>query len=180
MGKPDQLAYYSNYGPRIDVAAPGGARKFNLPLWDRGGTPGLPYTTADGTAAWEDFSITSNWALQIPCFVFNGGGFSGRRVLHHDPGNLDGDAARVRGAGADRQRQAEPRTRSDRAGQPADQDGRRVKGNTTPGLSATDLSAGDSGGATCTTGYCHLGGPAISDKDAYGAGIVNAATAVKR
>jgi hypothetical protein len=27
QGAPDQLAYYSNYGPRIDVAAPGGARK---------------------------------------------------------------------------------------------------------------------------------------------------------
>jgi hypothetical protein len=59
-------------------------------------------------------------------------------------------------------------------------DARKVKGNTTPGLSATDLSGGDSGGGTCPTGYCHLGGPAISDKDAYGAGIVNAAAAVKR
>ena len=57
---------------------------------------------------------------------------------------------------------------------------RKVKGNTTPGLSATDLSAGDSAGGTCPTGYCHLGGPAISDKEAYGAGIVNAAAAVKR
>jgi hypothetical protein len=42
QGQLNQLAYYSNYGPRIDVAGPGGARKFNLPLWDRGGTPGFP------------------------------------------------------------------------------------------------------------------------------------------
>ena len=41
IGKEDQLAYYSNYGPRIDIAAPGGARKFNLPYWDRGGCEGL-------------------------------------------------------------------------------------------------------------------------------------------
>jgi subtilisin family serine protease len=30
----DQLAYYSNYGERIDVAAPGGARNFNIPRFD--------------------------------------------------------------------------------------------------------------------------------------------------
>src|SRR6266540_1203814 len=33
IGHKNQLSYFSNYGPRIDVAAPGGARKFNLPLW---------------------------------------------------------------------------------------------------------------------------------------------------
>ena len=42
QGKRDQLAYYSNYGPRIDLAGPGGARKFNLQGFDRGGTPGFP------------------------------------------------------------------------------------------------------------------------------------------
>jgi lantibiotic leader peptide-processing serine protease len=26
----DQLTYYSNYGLRVDLAAPGGARKFNI------------------------------------------------------------------------------------------------------------------------------------------------------
>src|SRR5262249_42145714 len=48
VGQLDQLAYYSNYGPRIDVAGPGGARKFNLPFWDRGGSPGFPVSTSDG------------------------------------------------------------------------------------------------------------------------------------
>ena len=76
IGEQDQLAYYSNYGPRIDIAAPGGARKFNLPNWDRGGTPGFPYTDADLTNVWEDFSTTSNWAVEIPCFTFTrGSGF---------------------------------------------------------------------------------------------------------
>src|SRR5262249_26565002 len=68
-GATNQLAYYSDYGPRINIAGPGGARKFNLPVWDRGGTPGFPYTTADGFTAFEDFSITSNWATEIPCFT---------------------------------------------------------------------------------------------------------------
>ena len=74
-GKLNQLTYYSNYGPQIDVAAPGGARKFNLPNADRGGTPGWPYTTDDGFTAFEDFSITSNWALEIPCFTFDAPSF---------------------------------------------------------------------------------------------------------
>ena len=76
QGKSNQLAYYSNYGPRIDIAGPGGARKFNLQGFDRGGTPGFPYTTSDLTNAWEVFSTTSNWAVEIPCFTFSkGSGF---------------------------------------------------------------------------------------------------------
>jgi hypothetical protein len=47
--------------------------------------------------------------------------------------------------------------------------------NTTPGLSATDTSPGDLTGVACPTGYCHLGGPRISNREAYGAGIVNIA-----
>jgi hypothetical protein len=55
---------------------------------------------------------------------------------------------------------------------------RDVHGNATPVLSATDTSPGDANGLPCTTGYCHLGGPAVSDIDAYGAGIVDAGRAV--
>src|SRR5205823_14000553 len=35
VGARDQLAYYSNYGSRIDLAAPGGAPPFEVPFWDR-------------------------------------------------------------------------------------------------------------------------------------------------
>ena len=70
VGKRNQLAYYSNYGRRVDVAAPGGARKFNLGAYDRGGTPGFPVTADDLTNAWQTFSTTSNWAVEIPCFTF--------------------------------------------------------------------------------------------------------------
>jgi subtilisin family serine protease len=174
VGRRDQLTYYSNYGPRIDVAGPGGARKFNVPNADRGGTGGFPYTIDDGTTAFEDFSITSNWALQIPCFFNLGPQFypnecystiqgtsmatphvsavlaliaSAHPELRHHPSDL----ARVMLRGA-----------------------RVGRGNTTPGLSATDTSAGDRTGLACPTGYCHLGGDAIEDEEAYGAGIVDA------
>ena len=53
-----------------------------------------------------------------------------------------------------------------------------VWGNTTQPLSARDTSVGDYTGIACTTGYCHNGGPAISDAEAYGAGLVDAAAAV--
>jgi Subtilase family len=45
--------------------------------------------------------------------------------------------------------------------------------NATRALSATDTSPGDLTGLPCDIGYCHLGGPRITDDDAYGAGLVN-------
>ena len=48
--------------------------------------------------------------------------------------------------------------------------------NYTQPLSATDTSPGDLSGLPCDTGFCHLGGPTISDSDAYGAGLVNVST----
>ena len=64
VGRINQLTYYSNYGERIDVAAPGGARKFNVPGYDRGGTPGFPWPDDPFSFnVWEAFSITSNWTV---------------------------------------------------------------------------------------------------------------------
>lgn len=34
VGRSDQLSYFSNYGERIDVSAPGGARNYNVPAFD--------------------------------------------------------------------------------------------------------------------------------------------------
>ncbi len=178
IGRQDQLAYYSNYGPRIDVAAPGGARKFNVPGADRGGTPGFPYTTADDFNAWEDFSTTSNWAVEIPCFTFTGGGFpadqcystiqgtsmaaphatavvalivSSVPFVRHFPAVID---VWLRATATNASNRTQP-------------------------LSATDTSPGDLTGVACPTGYCHLGGAAIPDREAYGAGVVNAKNAVR-
>jgi subtilisin family serine protease len=177
-GLEDQLAYYSNFGPRIDVAGPGGARMFNLPLWDRGGTPGFPYTDAGGTTAWEDFSITSNWAQEIPCFTFTGGGFPAGQCYSTIQGTsmATPHASAVVALIAS----AQPSLRGNVDGlvQVLESSARTVRGNTTPGLSATDTSAGDASSLECPTGYCHLGGPAIPDKEAYGTGVVDAAAAV--
>jgi subtilisin family serine protease len=180
VGKRNQLAYYSNYGPRIDVAAPGGARKFNLPGYDRGGTPGFPYTTADGTNAWEAFSITSNWALVIPCYVITGGGFPPDQCYSSIQGTSM--AAPHAAAVAALAASAFPILR----GHPfllqawLEVTAENPGSNTTPPLSATDLSDGDLTGLPCANGYCHLGGAPISKNDAFGAGLVNAKRAVGR
>jgi subtilisin family serine protease len=50
--------------------------------------------------------------------------------------------------------------------------------NSTPPVSGTDTSDTDLTGDSCPFGFCHLGGKAISAKDAFGAGLVNAAAAV--
>jgi subtilisin family serine protease len=50
--------------------------------------------------------------------------------------------------------------------------------NATPPLSAKDVSSSDLTGQPCTGGYCHLGGKPIKTKEAFGAGLVDAAKAV--
>ena len=52
----------------------------------------------------------------------------------------------------------------------------RLVANTTPPLSATDASPGDLTGVACDTRFCHLGGPPISNRNAYGAGLAYVAS----
>jgi len=182
----NQLSYFSNYGPRIDVAAPGGARKFNLPTWDRGGTPGFPYTRADFTTVFEAFSTTSNWSnapgfpiAGIPCFTFRGGGFQPGQCYTVIQGtsmatpHASGVLAQIASANKDGRHDPDELVRILKSSTT------KVTGNKTLVLSATDISKSDRTGVACPSGYCHLGGAAISDADAYGAGLVNAAKAVK-
>jgi len=177
VGQKDQLTYYSNYGPRIDIAGPGGARKFNVPAADRGGTGGFPYTTADGYTAFEDFSITSNWALEIPCFFDLGFGYPGE-CYSTIQGTSMATPHVSAVAGLVASRSAAIRHHPDAILAVLKLTASRSSHNTTQPLSATDTSPGDRTGVACTTGYCHLGGPAISDRDAYGAGVVDAFRAV--
>lgn len=175
QGKQDQLAYYSNYGPRIDLAGQGGARKFNLPNYDRGGTPGFPYTGSDLTNVYEDFSVTSNWALEIPCFTFTkGSGFYTNACYSAIQGTSM--AAPHVAAAAALSAAAHPNLRHNTHALL-----RHLKGNArddatndTRALSRTDKSPGDLSELACPTGYCHLSGARIPDRDAYGAGIVYA------
>ena len=177
VGQKDQLTYYSNYGPRIDIAGPGGARKFNVPNADRGGTGGFPYTTADGTTAFEDFSITSNWALEIPCFVNVGVGYPDQ-CYSTIQGTSMATPHVSAVAGLVASRSPAIRHHPDAILAVLKLTASRSSHNTTPALSATDTSPGDRTGLACPTGYCHLGGPAISDREAYGAGVVDAFRAV--
>ena len=181
-GKENQLAYYSNYGPRIDLVAPGGSRMFNLPLWDRGGTPGFPYTVADDFTAWQTFSTTSNWAIytgQIPCFLFIGGGFPEGQCYTTIQGTSMATphvaAVFALAASANPDLRGDP----DRLVEIVKDSAQQITGNETPPLDPSDTSPGDIGGPACPTGYCHLGGDPIPDEDAYGAGLVDAAAAVE-
>jgi subtilisin family serine protease len=180
VGRENQLTYYSNYGPRIDIAAPGGARKFNLPNADRGGTEGWPVTDADGFKAFEDFSITSNWALEIPCFFDIGPQFYPGECYSTIQGtsmatpHVSAVLALIASA------QPELRHKPAALVEALKDGAREIEGNTTPGLSATDTSPGDRTGLPCSTGYCHLGGRPIQDREAYGAGLVDAFRPIRR
>jgi subtilisin family serine protease len=177
QGRQNQLAYYSVYGPRIDIAGPGGARKFNLANFDRGGTPGFPYTLEDLTNAWQVFSTTSNWAVQIPCFTFTtGSGFPQGECYSTIQGTsmaapqVAGSLALV--ASAHPSLRKRPGALISRLKKLANDNPH----NLTRALSATDTSPGDLSGLPCDIGFCHLEGPRIPDSEAYGAGLVNVAT----
>jgi lantibiotic leader peptide-processing serine protease len=171
VGKRDQLAYYSNYGARIDVAAPGGARKFNLGAYDRGGTPGFPVTADDLTNAWQTFSTTSNWAVEIPCFVFTqGSGFPQGQCYSTIQGTSMAAPHAAAAVALIASEHASLRHRPGALVARLKAKARSV-GNTTPPLSATDTSPGDLSGVACPTGFCHLGGAPISNRNAYGAGL---------
>lgn len=185
VGKMNQLTYYSNYGPRIDFAAPGGARKFNVPAIDRGGCEGWPWcgsgsieggtSVADGFHAWEDFSITSNFATEIPCFTFSGSMIFPENECY----------AIIQGTSM-----AAPHVSAVAAIvlslHPAafknppllfsllKMGATHIAGNKTPPVSKADTLPGDLGGPACTKGYCHLGGLPVSDVDAYGFGLIDA------
>jgi len=183
-GRRNQLSYYSNYGTRIDLAAPGGARKFNLPNIDRGGAEGWPWTginsveggtsVADGYSAWDVFNITSDFATEVPCFTFIGDLVFPSNQCYAIQEGTSLAAAHVAAAAAvaasavpslwRRPDQLISFIKTHTSLSPA---------NATAPLSASDTTAGDSSGVPCTNGYCHLGGAAISNAEAYGAGLLD-------
>lgn len=174
VGKQNQLSYFSNYGPRIDVAAPGGARKFNLPLWDRGGTPGFPFTTADQTNVWQDFSTTSNWATQIPCFIFAAGsGFPENQCYSTIQGTSMATPHVAAALALLASAHPSARGRVDTLVSMLKAQAVDPGQNFTQVVSPTDKSKGDLDGTACPTGFCHLGGPAVPNSEAYGAGLIN-------
>jgi subtilisin family serine protease len=188
VGKMNQLTYYSNYGPRIDFAAPGGARKFNVPLIDRGGCEGWPWcginsikggtSAADGFNAWEDFSMTTNWGTHsdIPCFFFSAGNsyFPPDQCYAIIQGTSMATPHVAAVAAITLSLHPEAWKNPAKLFNLLKQKATHISGNKTTAVSATDTSGGDSSGGSCPGGYCHLGGPRISDGDAYGFGLIDA------
>ena len=199
----NQLAYYSNYGPRIDFAAPGGSRKFNLPHWDRGGTRGWPWTGADGYKAWGIFSTMTNHVVPgnenpIIAISFNTSdhalalsfptGFKLNQNYSTTTGTSEATPHVAAVAALIASKHPELRRNPKALLEELKESATKIKGNTTPPNSATDFSAGDRTGIDCkgnplrptqAPGYCHLGGAPISDREAFGNGLIDAKKAVE-
>jgi subtilisin family serine protease len=172
----DQLAYYSNYGSRIDLAAPGGARKFNIPRYDIGdadilyggwGTLGALDPSGELCTDPENASV-----LTYACFKVQGAGFGWLQGTSMSTPNATGVAALTLAA--------HPSLLENPSGLLAKLQATARKnmvnlmGPNDP--ADTSISAD---GDDCTTGWCHIerSNP-IGFSDAYGAGIVNAGAAV--
>jgi lantibiotic leader peptide-processing serine protease len=175
VGARDQLAYYSSYGSRVDLAAPGGARRFNLPGWD-GGDGNILY------GGWGSLgALTENGAIcgdplqsslfNFACFKVSGAGFGWLQGTSMSAPNALGVAALVISA--------KPGLRHD----PDDLVARleatarqTMTNHTGPNDPANTAPTYD--GRTCATGYCHLDtSSTIGFSDAYGAGLVDAGAA---
>jgi lantibiotic leader peptide-processing serine protease len=172
----DQLAYYSSYGSRVDLAAPGGARRFNLPGWD-GGDGNILYGGWGSLGALAENGLICRDPLQsslfnFACFKVEGAGFGWLQGTSMSAPNALGVAALVLSA--------KPALRHD----PADlmarlqATARRTMTNYT-GPDDPDNTSPTYDGRPCQTGYCHLDtSVSIPFADAYGAGLVDTATAV--
>ena len=175
-GARDQLAYYSSYGSRVDLAAPGGARRFNLPGWD-GGDGNILYGGWGSLGALAENGLICRDPLQsslfnFACFKVEGAGFGWLQGTSMSAPNALGVAALVLSA--------KPALRRD----PADLVARlrataqKALANYT-GPGDPDNTSPTYDGRPCHTGYCHLDtSVSIPFADAYGAGLVDAAAAV--
>jgi len=176
VGARDQLAYYSSYGSRIDIAAPGGARRFNLPGWD-GGNGNILYGGWGSLGALVDNGAICRDPLEsslfnFACFKVGGAGFGWLQGTSMAAPNALGVAALVLSA--------KPALRDNPVGLIS-------RLTSTARHSMTNWTGPDDPGNTsptfdgrpCSTGYCHLDtSRPISFRDAYGAGLVNAGAGV--
>jgi subtilisin family serine protease len=176
VGARDQLAYYSSYGPRVDLAAPGGARRFNLPGWD-GGAGNVLYGGWGSLGALVGNGLVCSDPLQsslfnFACFKVDGAGFGWLQGTSMAAPNALGVAALVLSA--------KPALRDDPSDLVARLTATAQKGLTNwtgPDDPVNTNQTYD--GRPCLTGYCHLDtSDPIPFADAYGAGLVDAGAAV--
>ena len=176
LGLRDQLTYYSSYGSRIDITAPGGGRKFNIPRYDvgaldilYGGWGSLGALDASGEIC-TDPSLAS--IFTFTCFKVNGAGFGWLQGTSMSSPNASGVAALT--LAAHPELQGHPDALLARLQTTARTNMVNYMGPNDP-----NNSAPSAGGVACTTGWCHIDrNNPIPFSDAYGAGMVNAAAAV--
>ena len=177
VGARDQLAYYSNFGSRVDLAAPGGARKYQIPGYD-GGEGNVLFGTwgSFGALAEHGLICTDPFAgsfFNSACFTARGDGFGWLQGTSMSTPNAAGVAALV--LSSHRDLVGRPGALVDRladtASLPVNFMGPNDAANIAPALDGTP----------CTTGFCHVDqSHPIAFADAYGAGLVDAGDAVRR
>jgi len=176
VGARDQLAYYSSYGSRVDLAAPGGARRFNLPGWD-GGDGNILYGGWGSLGALTENGAICHDPLQsslfnFACFKVGGAGFGWLQGTSMSAPNALGAAALV--ISAKPRLRHEPDDLVARLEATARQTMTNYTGPNDPANTAPTYD-----GRPCATGYCHLDtSVSIPFADAYGAGLVDAGAAV--
>ncbi|HEY6835312.1 MAG TPA: S8 family serine peptidase [Gaiellaceae bacterium] len=176
VGARDQLAYYSNYGSRVDLAAPGGARRYEIPLYD-GGDGDILYGGWGSFGALEDKGLICTDPIlgalfNSACFKLAGQGFGWLQGTSMSSPNAVGVAALT--LSARHNLVGRPDALLARLRSTANQSPVNYMGPNDPSNFAASLL-----GAPCTTGYCHIDqADPVAFADAYGAGLVDAAAAV--
>jgi subtilisin family serine protease len=176
VGARDQLAYYSNYGARVDLAAPGGARRYEIPLYD-GGDGDILYGGWGSFAALEDKGLictnpVTGALFNSACFKLAGQGFGWLQGTSMASPNAVGVAALA--LSARHNLVGHPDALLARLQGTANESPVNFMGPNDPANFAASLF-----GAPCLTGYCHVDQVhPVPFADAYGAGLVDAAAAV--
>jgi hypothetical protein len=175
VGARDQLAYYSSYGSRVDVAAPGGARRFNVPGWD-GGDGNFLYGGYGSLGALDSSGLicgdpTEASLFNFACFKVDGNGFGWLQGTSMATPNAVGVAALA--ISARPELRGNPDGLATRLELTASRTPTNYTGPNDPANTAPTYR-----GDPCPTGYCHLDtSRAIGFAGAYGAGLVDAAAA---
>jgi lantibiotic leader peptide-processing serine protease len=181
VGTQDNLAYYSSYGDRVDVSAPGGARKYGVPKFDtRPGTDVLygGWGQLGATISNGDICRTIGSPADFACFEYDGATFGWFQGTSMSSPQVSGVAALALAAKPALQEHP------DQLAAVLKDTAKKGLVNHTGKSSASTSAAWD--GTPCGTGYCHVtftasatGPNAISSTQAYGAGMVDAAAAVR-
>jgi subtilisin family serine protease len=181
VGTQDNLAYYSSYGERVDVSAPGGGRKYGVPKFDTrpgtdvlyGGWGQLGPTVKNG-----DICRTIGSPADFACFQYDNATYGWFQGTSMSSPQVAGVAALTLAA------KPGLRERPDALATQLKGTARKGIVNHTGKSSASTGAAWD--GTPCGTGYCHVtfstsptDPNAISSAEAYGAGMVDAAAAVR-